>query len=505
MSSPQPATSPFDESSDNAPSRTVAGLGLTCFVTWTTMLLCFDGSLRDDVADGGRIVHDPFFCAVLAPAVLVLLAASWASALGRSGGASRKGAMESLATGPAFGIFVVLAMLGSALPSVLSHALMRNTVAPLPFATAMGVIAGPGLALLTLRWGRVLASLSLHDAVRVLCFALCGQWLALFVISALGFPAEPLAALVLPLVSWQCLARLSKRPAPAFEDVSGGTGPYGKHAVPPLARIAAAMLCFSFAVQLISASSIALNGAQLHSDDPSTLFLGIFLETGAVVAGMLYAMQRLGSYHLELFYRAAFFFAVMACFAFALVPNISAELAYMGIYVSYALLLLTVWILSYNAALLKGKRPDCAFGLVFGAELLGFLAGFTLSSALGVEAFAGEGTAASPKLVLLVACAIVSAYCFILPEKNLLEFSPRVLQLSRAGMDERCAVIAREAGLTEREAEVLLLLARGRDALFVEQELLISRNTVKTHRKNIYRKLGIHTQQELLSLIEEPQ
>ena len=38
---------------------------------------------------------------------------------------------------------------------------------------------------------------------------------------------------------------------------------------------------------------------------------------------------------------------------------------------------------------------------------------------------------------------------------------------------------------------------------YIEKELFISRNTVNTHRKNLYRKLGIHTQQELLSLIEE--
>ena len=37
-----------------------------------------------------------------------------------------------------------------------------------------------------------------------------------------------------------------------------------------------------------------------------------------------------------------------------------------------------------------------------------------------------------------------------------------------------------------------MLLARGRDVGYIEKTLFISRNTVNTHRKNLYRKLGIH-------------
>ena len=37
---------------------------------------------------------------------------------------------------------------------------------------------------------------------------------------------------------------------------------------------------------------------------------------------------------------------------------------------------------------------------------------------------------------------------------------------------------------------------------FIEQELVLSYNTVKTHIKHIYQKLGVHSRQELLDLIE---
>jgi len=45
--------------------------------------------------------------------------------------------------------------------------------------------------------------------------------------------------------------------------------------------------------------------------------------------------------------------------------------------------------------------------------------------------------------------------------------------------------------LTERESEVLNLLAAGRSQREIANSLFISHNTVKTHLKSVYRKLGV--------------
>ena len=67
---------------------------------------------------------------------------------------------------------------------------------------------------------------------------------------------------------------------------------------------------------------------------------------------------------------------------------------------------------------------------------------------------------------------------------------------------ERCAAIAGQFALTPREAEVFAMLARGRDRAYIEEALVVSRNTVKAHVKHVYAKLGIHSHQELLDLVE---
>ncbi len=68
---------------------------------------------------------------------------------------------------------------------------------------------------------------------------------------------------------------------------------------------------------------------------------------------------------------------------------------------------------------------------------------------------------------------------------------------------DRCAAVAVSYRLTPRETEILSLLAHGRNAPYIQEKLVLSRNTVKTHVQNIYAKLGVHSQQELIDLVEE--
>ncbi|MGV8084378.1 MAG: response regulator transcription factor [Coriobacteriia bacterium] len=67
----------------------------------------------------------------------------------------------------------------------------------------------------------------------------------------------------------------------------------------------------------------------------------------------------------------------------------------------------------------------------------------------------------------------------------------------------KCAEIVRVYELSSREAEILLLLAKGRSIPFIGEELFLAESTVKSHTKHIYRKLQVHSRQELLNLIEE--
>lgn len=60
-----------------------------------------------------------------------------------------------------------------------------------------------------------------------------------------------------------------------------------------------------------------------------------------------------------------------------------------------------------------------------------------------------------------------------------------------------CAKAARTYDLTRREEDVLRLLVEGRTASQIAEELVVSPNTVKTHVRNLYRKLGINRRADL--------
>lgn len=66
-----------------------------------------------------------------------------------------------------------------------------------------------------------------------------------------------------------------------------------------------------------------------------------------------------------------------------------------------------------------------------------------------------------------------------------------------------CAAVAEKHRLTARETEVFELLARGRTSPVIQEKLVLSHNTVKTHVRHIYAKLDVHSQQELINMVEE--
>lgn len=69
---------------------------------------------------------------------------------------------------------------------------------------------------------------------------------------------------------------------------------------------------------------------------------------------------------------------------------------------------------------------------------------------------------------------------------------------STAAMPAEPEALLAKSGLTPAETQVALILGRGLTAAEAADELNLSRATVATHRKSIYKKLNIHSQHELI-------
>ncbi len=66
-----------------------------------------------------------------------------------------------------------------------------------------------------------------------------------------------------------------------------------------------------------------------------------------------------------------------------------------------------------------------------------------------------------------------------------------------------CEQLKRTYRLTTRETEVLELFARGRDLPRIAETLYVSQNTIRTHSRNLYRKLGVSSKQDALDMLEQ--
>ena len=136
--------------------------------------------------------------------------------------------------------------------------------------------------------------------------------------------------------------------------------------------------------------------------------------------------------------------------------------------------------------------------------------GFTLGLALGITAI-GANIPDLARLyipLLLVALFILTALFFLPFDNESKTAGYHTLALvdlheSQADtLNKTCESIAARFKLSPRESEVLTYLVRGRNAKHIAEKLYLSESTVKTHISNIYRKVGVHSQQELLDALD---
>lgn len=103
-------------------------------------------------------------------------------------------------------------------------------------------------------------------------------------------------------------------------------------------------------------------------------------------------------------------------------------------------------------------------------------------------------------------CIIVGFATLLLSETRLFERKavslPNYPKAEVLTFAEQCEYAIKQYGLSDREAEVLSLIVRGRSVPHISERLYISKSTVKTHITHIYQKFGVTERQEMLDLIE---
>ena len=74
---------------------------------------------------------------------------------------------------------------------------------------------------------------------------------------------------------------------------------------------------------------------------------------------------------------------------------------------------------------------------------------------------------------------------------------------TRDRLEERLDCLVKRYGLTEREKDITKLIAQGNTVKKTAALLYVAPGTVQSHMKNIYRKLDVHSRQEVIDMCHQ--
>lgn len=103
-----------------------------------------------------------------------------------------------------------------------------------------------------------------------------------------------------------------------------------------------------------------------------------------------------------------------------------------------------------------------------------------------------------------VACIVMlllSSFTATLRLSSLKEAPEHSGSVGQSTVEDLCLKAVKQFGLSEREAQVLPLIVKGHTKKYIADVLGLSEDTIRYHTKQLYRKLNVHSRQELLLCI----
>lgn len=387
-----------------------------------------------------------------------------------------------------------------------------------------GALTGIGCALLYLMWARVYASLDDERAETSVPISAAVPLLFMLVAPTAGAELfNWILVASLPLISGAMLF-FSVRDLNDGPDASprhrGGdetdVSPHGGMA-PGIFGRTCVTLILSYACLCFLAATLDQGELDLAIEASNGIDVSTFL---ASIVGLVMAVLCIGhSVRIDL---PGVFRWIMPLMMATLVASFigtpEANLASLcGQSIVNVMLEIIVFLYLTNLARKQALSPEESMGWGWGSCQLGILIG----NLAGAEALSGFSNPEYAGAALLALAFVFSVgYAFLPPrERLMMESSEQLAQDdSEPSMEDEhpqalkhvqpssesidFVALGVDHGLTPRESEVFSLLARGRSLPYIRERLYISKNTAAGHVKNIYRKLDVHSKQELLDLVE---
>lgn len=405
--------------------------------------------------------------------------------------------------------FGVLASAGA----VLEFAALARWQTPDVWVFGLGAaLTGMFTAPIAMKTGQVYASARVGTAVTctLLCdvgaglvFFFCiGTWPALFLCIAalLPFLAACMLVLTMPIAGDEA----------DEEDAGAGSGEASAPDLPWRSLVRFVVVAF-----LIGAVAFLQNsyGNPWFSQESLTSGVTLGVSLLVIVSFLLAIAFGLGrELRFEALYRPIVF-VLVAFVAAAYLIDFGNPVAIGGSFLVYCLFSSYVWMfLSY-----LGHSRSLSPLQVFGFGRSAYSGGSLLGCVLGTGALPFLDEQAMPVVVVVMVGVLLLCAASIRPVDIAIvlgeaatapvEGGAQTPSRADASAQEQARVQAAAADpladvhLSPRELEVFELMKDGRDAEYIANRLCISRNTAKTHIRNVYAKFGVHRRQDFIDVI----
>lgn len=353
--------------------------------------------------------------------------------------------------------------------------------------------------LLLVIWMERASGLKMREWFLILgCALLCSAGLELATI-CLRTTAAVGALVLAPLVSLALLMRASRDGESAETQPSVGEVRLGKHS---LASTAITVLLFFFVVALANNSQYSIEHASLALG-ANEMLMQVSYETGIAIAGAALCLtatcfwSRGVARYIPLL--------IPACFGVIyMVSNIGGGTVAFLALSPLALMLKLSYVLPLLFFQTMRERFTFAACIVSMVALVGCVLG---AAPLFRNAVDPESVGYGLVITLLLSALLALSFVLILLNPNsgkgegsaVAPSAPEGVSLK----EQAVSIVAARHRLTPRETEILSYLADGWRSSSIAEKTVLSQTTVKNHMGRIYKKLDVHSQQEILAIVDE--
>lgn len=288
-------------------------------------------------------------------------------------------------------------------------------------------------------------------------------------------------------------------------------------------KLLAVVFVFSCIVSAVHSSAVATSSIEVTLDGSRVVMLSrmaVALALVAVAAGTEGDRFNFGKLYSVVMVVSV---ALVAC-----LPLVSVLHTVLSQVVSFASVIFELFIWCILAFIVFQRRVSAiiVFGFGYGAYMLGHGIGWLF----GVQALGALFGVVGEAFAYMIMALVVLACAFLIFSEREFDrmFAPAeegaptldellMKDLATERSDEETSGeepqrkgrfaaaiegVAETYHLSPRETDVLRCLAMGYNSSTTADKLTVSWNTVRTHTRNVYGKLGVHSQQELIALVD---